>query len=220
MKNVRHIILDLGGVLLNIDHLKTAEAFAGIGIENFADHCGPSSQTGLFDDFETGRIEKTAFIEGVRALAGPSGPGLTSSATGISDADIERAWNAMLLDLPLRRLQILQQLQLHFDLFLLSNTNELHEAAFNKTVRAQCGFNTLAVFFDKVYFSHRTGHRKPDEAAFLQVLEDNSLRPECTLFVDDSEQHIAAAGKLGLQTIWLKPGMTIEDDIFKAKKAP
>lgn len=207
MKNVRHIILDLGGVILNIDHRKTAEAFAGLGVKNFADHFGPSLQTGLFEDFETGRVDSVAFAEGIRALSGQP----------LSDSDIEAAWNAMLLDLPLRRLQILQQLQLHFDLFLLSNTNALHEAAFNKILRAQCGFNTLAVFFDKVYFSHRTGYRKPDEAAFLKVLEENGLKPEVTLFVDDSEQHIAAARKMGLQTIWLKPGMSMETDIFKTK---
>lgn len=209
LKNIRHIILDLGGVILNIDQRKTVAAFSELGIPAFGQHFNSTTQSRLFDDFETGRIDSTAFFGGIRDLAGRS----------LSDNEIESAWNAMLLDFPLRRLQILQQLQLHFDLFLLSNTNALHEAAFNRLLRTQCGFNNLAVFFDKVYFSHRTGYRKPEEVAFLTILQDNGLQPENTLFVDDSEQHIAAAGRLGIQTIWLKPGMTMETDIFKSKSA-
>jgi FMN phosphatase YigB (HAD superfamily) len=35
------------------------------------------------------------------------------------------------------------------------------------------------------------------------------------LFIDDSPQHIEAAKELGIQTIYLKKGMTIEDDVFR-----
>jgi putative hydrolase of the HAD superfamily len=79
------------------------------------------------------------------------------------------------------------------------------------------GMPSLAVFFDKVYFSHRVGLRKPMPEIFELILNSNGLKPEHTLFIDDSPQHIAAAQKLGIQTIFLEQGMTIENDIFKAK---
>ncbi len=205
--NIRHIILDFGGVILNIDYKKTEQAFIGLGITDFAERYSQLQQTDIFDQLETGKIGSAEFVAALKNIAGRD----------IADEQIIAAWNAMLLDLPLRRLQILQQLQLHFDLFLLSNTNEIHEEAFNKTLKSQSGFNSMGVFFDKVYFSHRVGLRKPDPAIFQMILDQNSLNPEKTLFVDDSPQHIESAKTLGIQTIYLEPGMTIEEHIFKPK---
>jgi len=51
---------------------------------------------------------------------------------------------------------------------------------------------------------------------FQRVLDDNGLKPEHTLFIDDSPQHIATAKELGIQTIFLEKGMTIEDNVFKS----
>jgi FMN phosphatase YigB (HAD superfamily) len=208
VKNIRHIILDFGGVILNIDYKRTEQAFINLGITDFGERYSQLKQTELFDALETGRITRAEFVHRLRELIGGH----------VSEHQIITAWNAMLLDLPLRRLQILQQLQLHYDLFLLSNTNEIHEEAFNKTLKSLTGFESMGVFFDKVYYSHRVGMRKPDTALFEHVLSENSLLPENTLFIDDSPQHIAAAKAVGIQTIYLEPGMTIEEHIFKPKQ--
>lgn len=206
-KNIRHIILDFGGVILNLDYKKTEQAFIDLGIADFANRYSQLQQTEIFDRLETGIANRAEFIKELKTITGEA----------VTDEQIITAWNAMLLDIPLRRLQILQQLQLHFDMFLLSNTNEIHEEAFNEILRAQCGFKSMGVFFDKVYYSHRVGMRKPDKEIFQLILEQNSLNPEKTLFVDDSPQHIEGAKALGIQTIFLEPGMTIEDHIFKSK---
>jgi putative hydrolase of the HAD superfamily len=206
-KNIRHIILDFGGVILNLDYKKTEQAFIDLGITDFANRYSQLKQTEIFDRLETGSADKAEFIKELKTITGET----------ITDQQIITAWNAMLLDIPLRRLQILQQLQLHFDMFLLSNTNEIHEEAFNEILRAQCGFKSMGVFFDKVYYSHRVGMRKPNKEIFQLILDQNSLNPEKTLFVDDSPQHIEGAKALGIQTIFLEPGMTIEDHIFKSK---
>ncbi len=208
IKGIRHIIFDLGGVLLNIDYSLTEQAFLQLGVSNFPELYSQLRQTSLFDDFETGRIGKGEFIATIRSY----------SDKPLSDIDIINAWNAMLLDFPLRRLQILQQLHLYHDLFLLSNTNELHEAAFNKILEDNRGVANLGVFFDRVYLSHRIGMRKPDAEVFEKILNDCGLQPEHTLFIDDSPQHVEGAKKLGIQTIWLQKGMTIEKDIFLPKE--
>lgn len=207
MENIRHIILDFGGVLLNIDYNLTERAFAELGIADFSEKYTQLKQTALFDRLETGRISRTDFITALKEMAG----------THLSDHQILAAWNAMLLDLPLRRLQLLQQLRLHYDLFLLSNTNEIHEEAFNRTLKSLTGFDSMAVFFDRVYFSHRIGMRKPDKEVFQHILAENNLATEKTLFIDDSPQHIEGARALGIQTIFLEPGMTIEDNIFRPR---
>ncbi len=208
LQNVRHIIFDFGGVILNIDYRRTEQAFIDLGLADFGKLYSQMQQTDIFDRLETGVLDGASFVDELKA------------ATGLqaTDAQVIHAWNAMLLDLPLRRLQILQQLQLHFDTFLLSNTNEIHEAAFNKILKAQAGFQSMGVFFDKVYYSHRVGLRKPGKEIFQLILDQNGLNAGKTLFIDDSPQHIATAKELGLQTIFLEPGMTIEEHIFKPKQ--
>jgi len=207
IKGIRHIIFDLGGVLLNIDYQRTEQAFIQLGITNFPEMYSQLKQSTLFDDFETGRIATKEFVAALQQASG----------IDVSEKDIIHAWNSMLLDFPLRRLQVLQQLRTYYDLLLLSNTNEIHEAAFNKILEDERGIANIGAFFDRVYLSHRIGMRKPDVAVFERILEENNLKAEHTLFIDDSPQHVEGARKAGIRAIWLEKGMTIEEDIFKPK---
>lgn len=204
---IRHIIFDLGGVLLNIDYNLTEQAFIQAGIHNFPQLYSQLAQTPVFDDFETGRISPSEFIAALQ----------DASSVPLSEQQITDAWNAMLIDFPIRRLQILQQLRIHHDLVLLSNTNEIHEVAFNKILMDSFTIPNIGVFFDKVYLSHRVGMRKPNREIFQQILDDTGFDPSKTLFIDDSPQHIEGAKALGIQTIYLEKGMTIEKDIFLSK---
>ncbi len=206
LQGIRHIIFDLGGVLINLDYRLTEKAFIDLGIEDFGRRYSQLQQTALFDDFETGKIGKGFFINELKKFAGKE----------IADDAICDAWNAMLLDFPLRRLQLLQQLRSYYDLVLLSNTNEIHEEAFNKMLKENYGV-LLPAYFDRVYYSHRIGARKPDPAVFQSIIDDMGFAPAHTLFIDDSPQHIEAARSLGIQTIYLEKGMTIEKDIFLPK---
>jgi len=208
IKGIRHIIFDLGGVLLNLDYSATERAFEALDIPDFKERYSQLSQNSFFDDWETGRIGREAFCAGIQSVSGN---------TNLTEEQILGAWNAMLLDFPIRRLQLLQQLRNYYDLILLSNTNEVHEVAFNEILMRAHGIPSIAHFFDKVYLSHRVGMRKPDKEIFQRILEENGLKAEHTLFIDDSPQHIETAKSLGIQTIFLEPGMTIEEHIFLPK---
>jgi HAD superfamily hydrolase (TIGR01509 family) len=198
IQGIKHIIFDLGGVLLNIDYKATETAFLELGIPDFSTHYSQLQQNDFFNDLETGRISRADFIKGMQDVA----PQLQ-----LSEEQIVKAWNAMLLDFPIRRLQLLQQLRLYYDLVLLSNTNEIHEAAFNAILMAEHTIPALGAFFDRIYFSHRVGMRKPDQEIFERILAENEFKPEQTLFIDDSPQHIETAKQLGIQTIYLTDGM-------------
>lgn len=207
MKNIKHILFDLGGVLLNLDFQKSVDAFQKSGLIKMEQWVSSDDFPDFFTQFELGKISKDAFFKEINKL----------SEKYISDSEIVEDWNAMLLDFPLRRLQILQQLQIHYDLFLVSNTNEIHEACFNEKIKAMTGFPNINVFLDRVYYSHRIHLRKPDPEIFEKVLSENNMKPEFTLFIDDNKTNTDAAEKLGIRTIWQKKGMTIEEDIFKSK---
>lgn len=207
IEGIKHIIFDLGGVLLNIDYSLTEKAFIEAGVTNFAELYSQLQQSELFDKLETGQMGRAEFISEMQK----------ASTVPLTEAKVLESWNALLLNFPLRRLQILQQLRLYYDLILLSNTNEIHEEVFNNILQRDHGIPNIGVFFDKVYLSHRVGMRKPRVALFERVLDENGFKPEDTLFIDDSPQHIEAAKKVGIRTIYLEKGMTIEDDVFKAK---
>ena len=206
LKGIRHIIFDLGGVLINLDYNLTEKAFVDLGIPDFGELYSQLRQTRLFDEFETGMMGRGEFVRRLQELA----------PVPLSEEQICIAWNAMLLDVPLRRLQILQQLRTYYDLILLSNTNEIHEDEFSRTLKDTHGIH-LGAFFDRIYYSHRVGMRKPDTAIFQRILNETGFRPEHTLFIDDTRQHIEAAALLGIRTIWLQPGMTIEEHVFLPK---
>lgn len=204
IKGIKHIIFDLGNVLLNINPGLTYKALADLKIPDFENFYQSLLQQNIFEDLEVNKISGQQFIDVIKNTA----------QIPLQDQCIINAWNALLLDFPLRRLQLLQQLQLHYDLILLSNTNEIHEQQFNKTLHQSHGIPNIGVFFDRVYYSHKVGIRKPAPQIFELVLNECSFSPQHTLFIDDLEQNTLAAAQLGIQTIWLKEGMTIEKDIF------
>lgn len=204
IKGIKHIIFDLGNVLLNINPDLTYKALADLQIPDFERVYQSLLQQNIFEDLEVNKISGQQFIDLIKQTA----------QIPLQDHSIINAWNALLLDFPLRRLQLLQQLQLHYDLILLSNTNEIHAQQFNKTLHQSHGIPNIGVFFDRVYYSHKVGIRKPAPQIFELVLNECSFSPQHTLFIDDLEQNTLAAAQLGIQTIWLKEGMTIEKDIF------
>jgi putative hydrolase of the HAD superfamily len=195
------IIFDLGGVILNIDYHKTILAFKNIGISNFDELYTQAKQNNIFDDFETGIISDDEFRNYIRKV----------SASNLTNDQIDLAWNAMLLDLPVERIELLNRLSKNYPIYLYSNTNSIHLKAFRQIIKNQHGNELiLESLFLKTYYSHELGMRKPNQNGFLKIINDNELDIKSTLFVDDSEQHIIGASVVGLKTVWLKD-KTIEE---------
>lgn len=200
----KNIIFDLGGVLLNIDYSLVTKAFLALGLTDFDKLYSKAQQTKLFDLYEKGQISSEAFRNHVK----------TCFSTPIDDNTIDKAWNAMLLDLPPERLHLLQQLKTKHRIFLLSNTNDIHIQYINNYLQETFGIDDLSGYFEKVYLSYEVGMRKPDAEIFELVLSENNLDPNETLFIDDSIQHIESAKKLGIHTYWLDVKKESVMDLF------
>ena len=200
LTGIKNIIFDLGGVILNIDYNKTANAFKRIGVANFDDIYSQANQDQVFDKLEIGELTDVEFREYIKEIV-PS----------LSYRDIDKAWNAMLLDLPALRIELLKKLKKNYRLFLLSNTNEIHIKAFQKIIQSSYGENIFDVIFENQYYSSEIGMRKPNSECFQFVLEKDSLIPSETLFIDDSIQHIEGARKLQIKAYHLMPGEDITD---------
>jgi len=199
MKNsdIKNIIFDFGGVILNIDHELTEEAFRKLGINDFDKLYSKAIQSNLFDDLEKGTISADNFIKEIKKII------------NVSESDIVNAWNAILLDIPKERIEILKKVKNNYRTFLLSNTNIIHYEKYVADLEKVFGHKDFSPLFEKSYFSYQVGMRKPNKEIFEYVLLQNGLKPEETLFIDDSIQHIHGAEKTGIKTYFLKAGEDI-----------
>ena len=204
LSGIKNIIFDLGGVILNIRYQNALEAFQKLSTSQQTIAFTQQKQSRLFDDYETGRISDQAFREGLRR----------HYEIEASDAEIDAAWNAMLLDIPAERITLLQALSQKYRLFLLSNTNAIHLVHFTRLVAEGFAIPSLDSLFEKTYYSHLIGQRKPDAPVFEHILKRHQLHRHETLFIDDSIQHIEGARQVGLQTLFLAPPLTI-NEVFK-----
>lgn len=186
----KSIIFDLGGVLIDLNYELTINAFKNLGITDFKDLYSQANQNGVFDAYETGKISTQRFINEILDLIPKRcNPNL-----------IVNAWNAMILDFKKEKLENLVELKKENRLFLLSNTNALHVDKVNREW-SKISQQPIEDFFEKIYFSHQLGLRKPDAETFAFVCTENQLIPNETLFIDDSIQHIEGAKKIGLKTV-------------------
>lgn len=198
-ESIHSIVFDLGGVLINIDYERTIQAFEKLGATAFRHAYSQFAQQQTFDQFETGKITDVNFRLSINEYC----------ATRLTDAQFDDAWNAMLLDFPLERMLLLEKLATRYRIFLLSNTNEIHIRYFSAFLDKQFGYQRFCNAFEKVYYSHQIGLRKPDREVFGFVISENGLIASETLFIDDSPQHIKGAADCQIQAIQLTPPDTI-----------
>ncbi len=190
----KNIIFDLGGVILTIDYKRTIEAFRNLGIVNADTLYSKAAQTSLFDNLEKGLISENDFFDGIRLI----------SDKQITNNQIKDAWNAILIGLPEENVVFLEKLKKTHRLFLLSNTNSIHEKAYREMIVKQYGTFIFDELFEKMYLSHHVHMRKPEREIFEYVLFDSKLNINETCFIDDSPQHVDGAEKVGIRSFLLK----------------
>ena len=198
----RAIIFDLGGVLFDIDYQLTQKAFEAVGLKSSTPLYSQAKQISLFDELETGRISPSEFRNEIRKLIPDK---------ILSDTQIDEAWCAMLLGMPIENFSLLLDLKKTYRTFLLSNTNIIHLEKVFACLPQNFGIDSFDSFFEKAYYSSSIGLRKPDIEVFEFVLKENNLNPRETVFIDDSIQHIEGAKRANLLTYHLTNGEKITD---------
>lgn len=197
---IEAIIFDLGDVFLNLDHEATPNAFRKLGLMEWNEEL-----RAMNIKYEIGKIDELQFMEAIQKY-------LPTAEL----VDIREAWNAIILDFPLERLEFLEKLRNKYKLFLLSNTDATHIDKFEHRVGLTFAREFYACF-DKIYFSFETKIKKPEEGAFKQVMQQNNLKPSKTLFIDDSLVNIETAKNLGLVTWHLQVGKEDVVDLLNKK---
>lgn len=201
MTGIKNILFDLGGVFLDINYQLTEQAFIDLGIADFRQRFNQQFSNTLFEDLETGKIDPETFYEAFRKETG----------TDLSNKVIENAWNALLLDFPPERLEWLEMVGKKYPVYLFSNTNIIHYQCFMKIFEDKFEGKNFNDYFLKAYYSHELGLRKPYPYSYTKIMELEQLNPSETLFIDDTLKNIEGAKSAGLQTLWLQPGMKLEE---------
>jgi len=185
--SIPNIVFDLGGVLLNINPEDSVNQFKAIGLNDTNRIQHEYQENGLFDRLEKGLLSPEAFRNEIRQYID----------TEVSDQQIDDAWNAMLLDFPHERLLLLQQLKKTHKIYLLSNTNMIHWDFYTKLIKETHGVE-LSDCFEKDYYSHDMGLRKPDTSIYKELLRAENLKAGETLFIDDMYSNVEAARSVGM----------------------
>lgn len=187
---IKNLIFDLGGVIINLNTSLTIKAFAELSGRSLEEVIKFSTTEPAFHLYEKGQITDADFRAVIRTL----------TSKPLDDTSIDKAWNAMILDLPIEHIKLLRSLKERHNIFLLSNTNNIHMECVND-VRIKASVESFDQLFHYDYYSHIMGKRKPDANIFEQVLEENNLDPAQTLFLDDNYDNINGASNLGINTL-------------------
>ena len=194
------IIFDFGDIFINLDKQATISGLQKLGLKEWSPEL---DRLNLL--FETGDISHDDFLTGFQ-----------KEIPNAAIEEILEAWNAILADFPLYRLEFLQMLSKKYRLFLLSNTDSIHIETFeNKT-----GISFYSDFyqcFEKVYFSFEIGMRKPNTEVFQYLINKHELSPKRTLFVDDKKENTDSAAALGFHVWNLQVGKEDVVDLFEKK---
>lgn len=202
--NINTIIFDLGNVILDLDIDATVHAFKKYNPAKFEAFQSQAFADNIFQKIETNEMSADEFRNYFKTKLDPD----------LTYDQIDAAWNQLLVTIPKERIELIQDLKANYQLFLLSNTNEIHLKWIENYVQQKFGFEKLGVLFSKAYYSHLVEMRKPNPEIFKMVLKENELDPINTLFIDDTDEHILSATTLGIKTIHLTPAMELTS-LFK-----
>ncbi|WP_418410006.1 HAD family hydrolase [Alistipes sp.] len=196
MQQIKNVIFDLGGVLVDLDIERCIAAFRLLGMNRVADLVNPYYPAEMIGRLERGDISFHEACDEMRRL---------DNRPGVSDAEIAGAYGAFLTGIPVAKLrQIARLREAGIRTYVLSNNNP----ASMEVIRGQftADGRTMDDYFDKIYLSYELRELKPSEAIFRKVMADSGVVPAQTLFIDDGQKNVDTAQALGFAVYMPAPG--------------
>lgn len=180
---------------MEIRRQNCVDAFRRIGMADPDEFLGEYSQKGPFMLLEEGRVDAPEFRRLLRPYLTP----------GVTDAQIDDAFMQFLVGIPVERLRALEELRRHYRLYLLSNTNPIMWHAKIADEFRKDGHD-IDYYFDGGVTSFEAKSMKPNPEIFRYAERALGIRPEETLFFDDSQKNVDAARALGFEAALVHPG--------------
>ena len=199
-KNIRNLLFDLGGVIVDIKRERCVAALNALGMPDADRMIGLYEQSGPFQLLEQGQISLPEFRQQMRP----------HFSRPVSDSEIDAAFSAFIVGIPLPRLAALRELRTRYRTFVLSNTNPLMFHGVIARFFAQEGLS-ISDYFHGVTVSFEAKATKPDTKIFRYAVSTMGIDPAETLFFDDGQTNLNAAARLGFHTCLVPPGTEFYD---------
>ena len=177
MNEIKNVIFDLGGVLVDLDIERCTAAFRALDMPRVADLINPYYPAEMIGRLERGDISFREACDEMRRLDG---------RPEVTDSEIRRLREAGVRT------------------YVLSNNNPAAMVAIRGAFTADG--HTMDDYFDKIYLSYELHELKPSEAIFRKVIADSGVIPSETLFIDDGRKNVDAAQALGFAVYMPAPG--------------
>jgi glucose-1-phosphatase len=197
---IKNIIFDLGGVLLNINPLLSLlelEKISGIDKEELKNRFISEK---VFDNYDIGVYTDAKFRSEMCRIINRK----------VDDSEMDRVWNVLLLDFPQARVEMLQQINKNYRVFLLSNTNSIHFQSYTHEFFDKYGI-LFADLFEKMFLSYEIGIHKPDAGIYEHLIRETNIKPAESVFFDDLSANIQAAEQLGINSIQITQGKDVSE---------
>lgn len=197
---IKNVIFDFGGVLIEVEHKRTANKFTELGAKNYSDFHTQNKEHPIFQEFEKGELSPEKYRTFAKNELG---------IPNCTDEEFDEAFNAMIVEYRPKKLELVRELRKNFKVYLLSNTNQIHYDYFSKLFVEQFQVESFEVFnrlFDKAYYANFLKLKKPLPPIYNTVLQENSLAPEETLYIDDTHAYVEGARAVGMHVLFLEKG--------------
>lgn len=188
MMNIRCIIFDFGNVIGFFDRAKAAAQLAKMStceadfiLDNLVNNPGEMA-------FERGEHDSFEQVKRLQKQFGLSG---TPEQITVAYSDMFTPNREVVGLIPI--------LKPTYQLVLLSNTNQLH---FEHLLGQ---FSDTLGYFDYHVLSFETGYRKPEAGIYRHLLNRVGRNSEECLLIDDLQENINSARKMGFQGLVYQP---------------
>ncbi|MFH1126741.1 MAG: HAD family phosphatase [archaeon] len=193
---IKAIIFDYGGVISNNTD--------SMILEHISNSCKvPLNVTkkaiaGILEKYQTGAINDEMFWKEFKSKTGTDLPkNYLELWTETYEKELKINHDALNL---IKNLRIEK-----YTLALLSNTIPPHTRYIKKHIK----------LFDHTILSTEAGLRKPDENIYILALKMIGNRPEECIYIDDIQEYLTPAGKLGIHTIHYKNIPLLKRELLK-----
>ncbi len=201
--NADFLIFDLGNVIIDIDYQRSLNLIKSILPSTFNAKVDNFYATDFHKAYEKGEIDSPTFRNEVRAYF----------EQDWEDDKVDELWNSLLGKIPKERLGLVSKLRNHFNVGILSNTNEIHIDAVHKMLKSDFDVDRFEELFDRVFYSHTMGLAKPSKAIYHKMLDNLGVSADRVVFFDDLEANVLGAKSVGIQAIHVT-GPTVLFDFF------
>ena len=197
MKDIKVLLFDLGGVIIDIDPSITINALKSMSKKSSEDlnaldykyYKEESSLLNFFFEYEKGNINDDKFRDGIRKFAN----------LDLSNDKIDHIWNSVIVKINQDLLDVVLSLKNRYKIMILSNTNFIHKVYYDKLVVDIYG-KTLKQLFDKVFYSYEIRSRKPELEIYQKVIDKSSYSGKEILFFDDMKENLEIPKVIGMKT--------------------